>query len=372
MTLLLATFAEPEHFSLAEKLLFAAMAAASAFIFGRRFAAVLGKIFKSKKDPSFHLFPIGPRIRDFVWEVLCRPKSSAATACGPRPCLCLLGIPRLRLGHAESLCSGFRAWLSRSCRRPRAFLLLVCRGLCAGLRSRHLRALRAPIFHPTQMARAASLLGIRLHCPADLCPDGHLPGLLLRLRCGTPRGSSGGCTRSPCSLSCPSFLTQSTCICCSARLQSFSRAAASPIPPLAGDEDFGLVAGTDLTQLVSLQAYSCVECGRCTEHCPAANTGKLLNPKEIILGLRDYLNELGPQSDQPLLGKYNSQEAAFQCTTCGACEFQCPVGIEHVPILIGLRRGAVNTGEVAGRSRLQTFSRAGARVKRVGHQPHRA
>jgi Fe-S oxidoreductase len=111
-----------------------------------------------------------------------------------------------------------------------------------------------------------------------------------------------------------------------------------------GDEDFGLVAGTDLTQLVSLQAYSCVECGRCTEHCPAANTGKLLNPKEIVLGVRAYLNECGPASQEPLLGKYNSQEAVFQCTTCGACEFQCPVGIEHVPMIVGLRRGAVNTG----------------------------
>jgi Fe-S oxidoreductase len=87
-----------------------------------------------------------------------------------------------------------------------------------------------------------------------------------------------------------------------------------------------------------------VECGRCTEHCPAANTGKLLNPKEIILRLRDYLNDLGPASEDPLIGKYNPQEAPFQCTTCGACEFQCPVGIEHLPILIGLRRGAVNTG----------------------------
>jgi Fe-S oxidoreductase len=123
-----------------------------------------------------------------------------------------------------------------------------------------------------------------------------------------------------------------------------SRGSFAEIPPLAGDEDFGLVEGKDLTQLVSLQAYSCVECGRCTEHCPAANTGKLLNPKEIVLGVRAYLNDLGPASDQPLLGKYNSQEAVFQCTTCGACEFQCPVGIEHVPILVGLRRGAVNTG----------------------------
>jgi Fe-S oxidoreductase len=123
-----------------------------------------------------------------------------------------------------------------------------------------------------------------------------------------------------------------------------SRGGFAEIPPLAGDEDFGLVAGKDLTRLVSLQAYSCVECGRCMEHCPANNTGKLLNPKEIVLGLRAYLNEFGPHSEEPLLGKYNAQEAAFECTTCGACEFQCPVGIEHVPIIVGLRRGAVNTG----------------------------
>jgi Fe-S oxidoreductase len=124
-----------------------------------------------------------------------------------------------------------------------------------------------------------------------------------------------------------------------------SRGSFSDIPPLSGDEDFGLVTGKDLTQLVSLQAYSCVECGRCTEHCPANNTGKLLNPKEIVLGIRGYLNEYGPTAEELLLGKYNSQEAAFQCTTCGACEFQCPVGIEHVPIIVGLRRGATNTGE---------------------------
>ena len=123
-----------------------------------------------------------------------------------------------------------------------------------------------------------------------------------------------------------------------------SRGGFSQIPPLKGDEDFGLVAGKDLTQIVSLQAYSCVECGRCTEHCPANNTGKVLNPKQVVLGVRAYLNELGPASEEPLLGKFNSQEAVFECTTCGACEFQCPVGIEHLPILIGLRRGAVNTG----------------------------
>ena len=124
-----------------------------------------------------------------------------------------------------------------------------------------------------------------------------------------------------------------------------SRGEFSHIPPLAGDEDFGLDTGKDLTRIVALQAYSCVECGRCTQHCPAANTGKVLDPKKIALGVRDYLNEFGAGSEEPLLGKHLSQEAAFQCTTCGACEFQCPVGIEHLPIIIGLRRGAVNTGK---------------------------
>lgn len=123
------------------------------------------------------------------------------------------------------------------------------------------------------------------------------------------------------------------------------RAAFSQIPPLVGDEDFGLDTGKDLTNVIALQAYSCVECGRCTEHCPASLTGKILNPKQIALGMRGYLNAFGPASEEPLLGVHLSQEAAFQCTTCGSCEYQCPVGVQHLPMLIGLRRGAVNTGK---------------------------
>ena len=121
----------------------------------------------------------------------------------------------------------------------------------------------------------------------------------------------------------------------------------SDIPKLTGDEDFGLDTGKDVTRLDVLQSFSCVECGRCSEHCPAFTTGKELNPKEIVLGLRRYLKdpEAGVGSEAPLLGPHISEKAAFQCTTCGGCEYQCPVGIQHLPIIIGLRRGAVNTGK---------------------------
>ena len=54
---------------------------------------------------------------------------------------------------------------------------------------------------------------------------------------------------------------------------------------------------------------------------------------------------LAPLTGTPLIGKHLSEEAAFQCTTCGSCEFQCPVGIQHLPLIVGLRRGVVNTGK---------------------------
>ena len=75
-------------------------------------------------------------------------------------------------------------------------------------------------------------------------------------------------------------------------------------------------------------------------------------PEEIALGVRAYLNEFGRPA-KAALGQHISQEAVFQCTTCGACEFQCPVGIQHLPMIIGLRRGAVNTGQMGGRLRHQ-------------------
>jgi len=74
MILFIPILAEPQRFSLAEKLIFAGLAVASVYGFWRRFGPILDKILKSKKDPGFHLFPIGRRIWDFVWEVLCQAK----------------------------------------------------------------------------------------------------------------------------------------------------------------------------------------------------------------------------------------------------------------------------------------------------------
>jgi Fe-S oxidoreductase len=346
MTFLPPTLAEPQHFSLAEKLLFAGLTLISAYAFWRRCSVVLRKILKSKKDPGFHLFPVAPRIRDFVLEVLLqakvireRPLAGLAHAfvfwafCAfalvtLNHCATVFGLSFLDpTGQIGRLYFYFAAIFAAACAigilglfvrrfliRPRwlgeklswesGFIALLIFALMATYLAAFFSADTAPA---TRLLWWLHTLSLLIFLP--IIP--HTKHLHLLL--------------SPVTV----FL---------------SRGSFSQIPPLSGDEDFGLVAGTDLTQLVSLQAYSCVECGRCTEHCPANNTGKILNPKGIVLGLRSYLNDLGPASAEPLLGKYNSQQAAFQCTTCGACEFQCPVGIEHVPILIGLRRGAVNTG----------------------------
>ncbi len=109
-------------------------------------------------------------------------------------------------------------------------------------------------------------------------------------------------------------------------------------------EEVGLEAVKDLPRKQVLDAFTCVECGRCQENCPAFGTGKLLNPKRLILQNEQAL--LGGKADQKLVELYD-EGILWQCTTCGACENQCPVGIEHLPVIIGARRGLVSNGEAA-------------------------
>ena len=107
-------------------------------------------------------------------------------------------------------------------------------------------------------------------------------------------------------------------------------------------EQVGLETVKDLGSKSVLDAFTCVECGRCQVNCPAWGAGKELNPKTIVLQTQAAL--LAGQRDRKL-GEVYSEQVLWQCTTCGACENQCPVGIEHLPILIGSRRGLVSNGD---------------------------
>jgi Fe-S oxidoreductase len=107
-------------------------------------------------------------------------------------------------------------------------------------------------------------------------------------------------------------------------------------------EEVGLETVKDLPSKQVLDAFTCVECGRCQENCPAHATGKLLNPKRIILQNEDAL--LAGTMEMKLVDLYD-ERVLWECTTCGACEDQCPVGIEHLPVIIGARRGLVSNGE---------------------------
>jgi Fe-S oxidoreductase len=341
-----ATLAEPQSFSLVEKLLFLLLVAASGALFWRRFGPILHKILQSRKDPDFHLSPIARRVWDFFWEVLCQAKVIQQR---PLPGLAhafvfwgFCAFALVTLNHvAVGLGIGFldpTSWIGRTYFYLAAAFAVACAIGIFGLFVRRI------FVRPRWLGKKVSW------------ESGFIAGLIFLLMI-TYLGAFFTTDSAPSArylwwihtLTLLVFLpliphTKHLHLVLSPATIFLSRGGFSQIPPLVGDEDFGLVTGKDLTQLVSLQAYSCVECGRCSEHCPATNTGKLLNPKEIILGVRGYLNEFGPTSEELLLGKHNSQEAVFQCTTCGACEFQCPVGIEHVPIMVGLRRGAVNTG----------------------------
>ena len=107
-------------------------------------------------------------------------------------------------------------------------------------------------------------------------------------------------------------------------------------------EEIGYETVAHLERKVVLDAFTCVECGRCQMNCPAYRTGKLLNPKKLILDNEDAL--LAGKLDAPLKGIYD-EGVLWQCTTCGACEAQCPVGIEHLPLIVNARRGLVSNGE---------------------------
>jgi Fe-S oxidoreductase len=120
----------------------------------------------------------------------------------------------------------------------------------------------------------------------------------------------------------------------------------APIPDFENAESFGVGKLESLTWKQMLDSYTCTECGRCTAACPANITGKLLSPKEVIVDIRHLLEERVPallpsthRPEQPTpLVEGVGFEPIWDCVTCGACMYECPVFIEHVPTIMDVRR----------------------------------
>lgn len=111
---------------------------------------------------------------------------------------------------------------------------------------------------------------------------------------------------------------------------------------------FGASDIIHLSRTQLLAAYSCTECGRCTDECPANQTGKLLSPRKIMMDTRRRTQEVGENirknkgifqpDNKQLLGDYITPEELWACTTCAACVEACPMEISPLSIIMDMRR----------------------------------
>ncbi len=116
-------------------------------------------------------------------------------------------------------------------------------------------------------------------------------------------------------------------------------------------EYFGVKRLEDFTWKHILDFYSCADCGRCSDQCPANAVGRPLSPRFISIKCRDYCYRsypiIGQQSTgEPLIGNVLDEDEIWSCTTCGACEEECPLMIEYIDKIIDLRRNMVDEGMV--------------------------
>jgi Fe-S oxidoreductase len=117
-------------------------------------------------------------------------------------------------------------------------------------------------------------------------------------------------------------------------------------------ESFGVKFFEDFTWKHMLDFYSCADCGRCSDRCPANAVGRPLSPRFISIKGRDYCFRHYPLvgrnagEPKPLIGSIYSEDEIWSCTTCGACEQECPLGIEYIDKMVDLRRGMVDEGTV--------------------------
>lgn len=116
-------------------------------------------------------------------------------------------------------------------------------------------------------------------------------------------------------------------------------------------KSFGVKKIEDFTWKHILDFYSCADCGRCSDQCPANLVKRPLSPRFITIKARDYIFKNYPlkgamKKSEPLIGSIYTADEIWSCTTCGACEQECPIGIEYIDKIVDLRRGLVDEGEV--------------------------
>jgi Fe-S oxidoreductase len=116
-------------------------------------------------------------------------------------------------------------------------------------------------------------------------------------------------------------------------------------------KSFGVKKFEDFTWKHMLDFYSCADCGRCADNCPANAVGRPLAPRFITIKARDYAFQHYPvfgkaHDHEPLIGNIYSEDEIWSCTTCGACEEECPLLIEYIDKIVDLRRGMIDDGNV--------------------------
>jgi len=160
----------------------------------------------------------------------------------------------------------------------------------------------------------------------------------------------------------------------------FKRLSTGGIKPARWDvedidelDSMGVEKIEDFTWKHILDFYTCTECGRCSDNCPANAVGRPLSPKMLTMKLRDECfnavplfgrkRETGPEEDGPaLVGDIVSYDEIWSCTTCGACEAECPVFIEYIDKIIDMRRHLIETSQNP-----KTFNQVLMHIEKTGN-----
>jgi len=116
-------------------------------------------------------------------------------------------------------------------------------------------------------------------------------------------------------------------------------------------KSFGVKTFEDFTWKHMLDFYSCADCGRCSDNCPANAVGRPLSPRFLTIKARDYSFQHYPMfgssgNGKALIGSIYSEDEIWSCTTCGACEEECPLLVEYIDKIVDLRRGMIDDGNV--------------------------